>query len=144
MVLYGRRISVSVAGLAIPEDPAGIPPPRITVAMERQADETQTTGTVAIYNLSPGREAAIYERQAAQFRLRQATPIPSPASLTGRCNGYAIPARTWHALPSWNWAIWCATQDARRGQQPILRRPRYRPPTRYRLRGRYGANHRPA
>ena len=63
MVLYGRRISVSVAGLLVPEDPEGIPPPRITVAMERQADETQTTGTVAIYNLSPGREAAIYERR---------------------------------------------------------------------------------
>ena len=62
MTLYGRRISVSVAGL-VPEDPAGIPPPRITVAMERQADETQTTGTVAIYNLAPARQQQIFERQ---------------------------------------------------------------------------------
>ena len=56
MVLYGRRISVSVAGLAISQ-------PRITVAMERQADETQTTGTVAIYNLAPARQQQIFERQ---------------------------------------------------------------------------------
>ena len=57
MVLYGRHISVSVAGLVITE-------PRIRATVERQADATETTGSVAIYNLAPTRERQIYERSA--------------------------------------------------------------------------------
>ena len=55
MTLYGRRISVTVAGQTITE-------PRINFTVERQADRTQTTGQVSIYNLSPGREQQIYQR----------------------------------------------------------------------------------
>ena len=58
MVLYGRHISVSVAGLLITE-------PRIHAVVERQADATETTGSVAIYNLAPSREGQIYERAEA-------------------------------------------------------------------------------
>ena len=57
MVLYGRRISVSVAGLVITE-------PRIRAVVERQADSTETTGYVDIYNLAPARERQIYRRSA--------------------------------------------------------------------------------
>ena len=57
MVLYGRHISVKVAGLAITE-------PRIHVLVERQADSTETTGYVDIYNLAPARERQIYQRSA--------------------------------------------------------------------------------
>ena len=55
MVLYGRHISVTVAGLVITE-------PRIRAIVERQADDTETTGHVAIYNLAPTRERQIFER----------------------------------------------------------------------------------
>ena len=55
MVLYGRHISVTVAGLVITE-------PRIRAVVERQADDTETTGHVAIYNLAPTRERQIFER----------------------------------------------------------------------------------
>lgn len=55
MTLYGRRISVEVAGLTISE-------PRISLSIARQADQTQTTGHVNIYNLAPERSQQIYER----------------------------------------------------------------------------------
>ena len=55
MTLYGRLISVAVAGLTITE-------PRIHAVVERHADNTQTSGLVDIYNLSPGHEQSIYER----------------------------------------------------------------------------------
>ena len=58
MTLYGRHISVAVAGLVISN-------PRINVQIERQADGTQTTGTVKIYNLSTAREQQIYNRGSA-------------------------------------------------------------------------------
>ena len=57
MTLYGRRISVTVAGLRLSEM-------RINVQLERQADQTQTTGNVSLYNLSPGHEQQIYERSS--------------------------------------------------------------------------------
>ena len=66
MTLYGRLISVSVAGLVITE-------PRINFSVERQADETQTTGTVSIYNLAPSREQQIYER-ATDIRIEAGYP----------------------------------------------------------------------
>lgn len=55
MTLYGRRISVAVSGLVITQ-------PRIHVTVERQADSTQTTGSVDIYNLAPSRAQQIYSR----------------------------------------------------------------------------------
>ena len=58
MTLYGRHISVAVAGLVISN-------PRINVQVERQADQTQTTGTVKIYNLSAARGQQIYNRGSA-------------------------------------------------------------------------------
>ena len=66
MVLYGRHISVSVAGLVITE-------PRIRAVVERQADATETTGSVAIYNLAPSREGQIYER-AADIQIQAGYP----------------------------------------------------------------------
>ena len=53
--LYGRRILVDVAGLTISRA-------RVSARVERQADETQVTGEVAIYNLTPERAQQIYQR----------------------------------------------------------------------------------
>ena len=58
MTLYGRRVRVTVAGLTITQ-------PRISFTVERQADETQTTGRVDIYNLAPARSQQIYLRSSA-------------------------------------------------------------------------------
>lgn len=55
MTLFGRRIIVRVAGLVITQ-------PRISGRIERQADQTQTTGEIKIYNLAPGHNRQIYER----------------------------------------------------------------------------------
>lgn len=53
-----RIIRVTVAG-AVVEDT------RVSFTVERQWDETQTTGAVEIYNLSRDRESLIYERGGA-------------------------------------------------------------------------------
>ena len=87
MVLYGRHISVSVAGLVITE-------PRIRAVVERQADATETTGSVAIYNLAPSREGQIYERAEA-IQIQAGYPLPSPPYSRGRYNGCAARAKTW-------------------------------------------------
>ena len=55
MTLFKRMISVTAAGVTHDQ-------PRISVVVERQADSTETTGTVDLYNLNPGKSDAIYER----------------------------------------------------------------------------------
>ena len=55
VTLFRRLIRIGVAGLVITD-------PRISVMVERQADSTQTTGHVSIYNLAPAREQQIYQR----------------------------------------------------------------------------------
>ena len=57
-MLYGRRIQVDVAGLTITK-------PRMTVQVDRQADNTQSTGSVSIYNLAPQNAERIYQRGTA-------------------------------------------------------------------------------
>ena len=89
MVLYGRHISVSVAGLVITE-------PRIRAVVERQADATETTGSVAIYNLAPPANDR-YTNVPPTFKSRPATPIPSPPYSRGRCSACATLGRTWRA-----------------------------------------------
>ena len=59
MTLYGRRVRVTVAGLVATQSL------RIGFTVERQADATQTTGRVSIYNLSPSRANQIYSRSEA-------------------------------------------------------------------------------
>ena len=54
-VLYSRQIRITVADLVILA-------PRISFEVKRQADKTQTTGQVNIYNLSAEHEQRIYER----------------------------------------------------------------------------------
>ena len=54
-LLYDRQIIVDVAELTITD-------PRINFEIERQADETQTTGHVNVYNLSPEHEQRIIDR----------------------------------------------------------------------------------
>ena len=59
MTLYGRRVRVTVAGLVATQSL------RIGFSVERQADATQTTGRVSIYNLAPSRANQIYTRAEA-------------------------------------------------------------------------------
>ena len=66
MTLYRRRIVVDVAGITITE-------PRITAQVERHADDTQSTGGVSIYNLSPSNSDRIYER-GTDIRIQAGYP----------------------------------------------------------------------
>ena len=54
-LLYDRQVIIMVAELELSE-------PRISFELERHADETQTTGHVNIYNLSPEHEQRIIDR----------------------------------------------------------------------------------
>ena len=54
-LLFGRRIRVEVAGLIIE-------PPRITVSVDKQSDDTQAKASISVYNLRETNETAIYER----------------------------------------------------------------------------------
>lgn len=55
MTQFGRVLVVEVAGLVITR-------PRISVRVTLDNDNTQDTGSVAIYNLAPGTEDQIFER----------------------------------------------------------------------------------
>lgn len=55
VVLYGREITISAAGLVIHE-------PRITVQLSREIDSTESRGTARVYNLSGEHEARIRDR----------------------------------------------------------------------------------
>ena len=57
-LLYGRHVSVNVAGLLIEE-------PHISVTVERQGDQSQTKSSISIFNLREDRESRIESRRGA-------------------------------------------------------------------------------
>ena len=65
-LLYDRRIKVQVAGLTV-EDL------RVALEIEREADATQNTGTVSIFNLAPENEERVYKR-ADEIRVSAGYP----------------------------------------------------------------------
>ena len=58
MIIYGRRIEVSIAGLLVTE-------PKMAIEVERKADEEAPDGQVEIYNLAAERAAQIENRGEA-------------------------------------------------------------------------------
>ena len=109
-----------------------------------QADETQTTGTVAIYNLAPARQQQIFERQGP-IQIEAGYPDTVASIFDGQVQRVRHPRQNLARITIIE--LGDMVRDA--GRTGAVSSRSYDGPvtarqTRYGLRGRYGANHRPA